>query len=75
MEFFQAEWRAEVKDRLKKILDELEGLSFLRIQRALRVLEAINDAEAKKLLAELADGAPESMLTKEAQTVLKRVGR
>lgn len=71
----ETEKRPEVKERLQKLIDELEGPSFLRIQRALQVLETIGNADARRLLQELADGVPESMLTKEAVMVLKRMAK
>jgi len=66
----EAEKRPEVKLRLQALFDDLSGPSFLRIQRALQVLATI---DARQLLRELADGAPDSMLTKEAASVLKRM--
>ncbi len=71
----ESEKRPEVKERLQKALDELGGSSFLRIQRALQVLESIGNDDAKQLLRELADGATNSMLTKEAASVVKRMAK
>jgi RNA polymerase sigma factor (sigma-70 family) len=71
----EAEKRPEVKQRLRTLIDELSGASFLRIQRAMQVLESIGNDDAKQLLRELAHGAPESMLTKEAAIVLKRMDK
>ena len=69
----EAEKRPEVKQRLQALIDELSGPSFLRIQRAMQVLETIGNDDARQLLRDLADGAPDSMLTKEAASVLKRM--
>ena len=71
----ETEKRPEVRDRLHKVMDELKGSSFLRMQRAMQVLEIINNEESRKLLKELADGPAESILTKEAKTVLKQMMR
>ena len=46
----------------------------LRAERALSVLERVGDAEARKLLEELAGGAPEARLTIEAKAALGRLG-
>lgn len=46
----------------------------LRATRALTVLERIGDAEARKLLEELAAGAPEAPLTVQAKAALSRLG-
>lgn len=46
----------------------------LRAERALSVLERVGDAEARKLLEELAGGAPEARLTVEAKAALGRLG-
>lgn len=71
----ETEKRPEVRERLQKVMDELKGSSFLRMQRAMQVLERINNEESRKLLKELAEGPAESMLTREALVVLKRMKR
>ncbi len=71
----EAEKRPEVKQRLPALLNELSGPSFLRIQRSLQVLESIGNDDAKQLLRELADGAPDSILTKEAAKVVKQMAK
>ena len=71
----EAEKRPEVKERLQKLIDEPSGPAFLPIERALQVLESIGNDDAKQLLRELADGAPDSLLTKEAASVIKRMGK
>jgi hypothetical protein len=70
----ETENRPEVKQRLQAILDRL-GSEFVRIQRALQVLETIDSVDAKQSLTDLAAGAPDSMLTNEAATVLKRMAK
>jgi hypothetical protein len=45
----------------------------LRAPRAMEVLEQAGTAEARKLLETLAHGAPEALLTREAQAVLGRL--
>jgi len=68
---------AEMRERLKKVLDaEGRGPSpeALRQERALEVLEAmIGTPEAKKLLQELAKGAPQAGLTRAARAALDRL--
>jgi RNA polymerase sigma factor (sigma-70 family) len=44
----------------------------LRQQRSLELLEQLNTPEARRLLADLAAGAPEASLTLEAQAALRR---
>jgi hypothetical protein len=66
----ESENRAEVKRRLQAILDELDGPSFLRIQRAMQALALIDNAEANALLDELGKGHPDSMLTREAKKLM-----
>jgi RNA polymerase sigma factor (sigma-70 family) len=69
---------AEVRERLKKIL-ETEGRGpspdRLRQERALELLEAAATPGARKLLAELAKGAPQAWLTREAQEALDRLAK
>ena len=45
------------------------------IRRAVEVLEGLGTPEAKKLLEELARGAPGAALTRDADAALKRLGR
>ena len=44
-----------------------------RDSRAILVLEHIGTAEARRLLRELADGAPDAWRTQEAQAALRRL--
>ena len=70
----ETEKRPEVKQRLQTILDQLDG-QFVRIHRGLQALETIGNTDTKQLLRELAAGAPNSMLTKEAAAALKRMAK
>jgi hypothetical protein len=45
----------------------------LRELPALDVLERINTAGARRFLKELSEGAPESLLTRQARVVLERM--
>ena len=68
-----------VDGRIADLLEESKGTvltgEWLRSERALEVLERIGDREAKRLLQELATGAPEAWLTREAQATLARLAR
>jgi WD40 repeat protein len=68
---------AEVVRRAGDLLRKLEeaGLSGerLRERRALEVLEGLGTPEAKRLLEELAKGAPNATLTLDAEASLKRL--
>jgi RNA polymerase sigma factor (sigma-70 family) len=48
---------------------------LLRSLRAVEVLEQVGGDEAKQVLAELAKGAPEARLTREAKAALERLNR
>jgi WD40 repeat protein len=72
----------EGRRRAELLLAKLERLSQpvstptrLSALRALEVLEWVGDAEARKLLAELARGASEARLTREARAGLERLSR
>jgi RNA polymerase sigma factor (sigma-70 family) len=67
----------EVRRRLEKLLANLnpESPNRLRMLRAVEVLEHAGGAEARRLLEELAGGAPEAWLTREARTSLERRAR
>jgi RNA polymerase sigma factor (sigma-70 family) len=68
---------AEVRRRLTGLLDGIsrpEGRpEHLRDLRAVEVLEHLGGAEARLLLGELAKGAPEARLTREAKAGLTRL--
>lgn len=63
--------------RLRELLDGLARPSIqdVRHTRALEVLESIGDADAKRLVAELAGGEPAAPLTREARDTLRRLER
>jgi RNA polymerase sigma factor (sigma-70 family) len=73
----EATTTAEVRERLKKVL-EADGrgpsAERLRQERALEVVELMGTPEARKLLSELAKGAPQAWLTREARAALDRMG-
>jgi hypothetical protein len=68
-----------MRRRLEELLEELEGFpnrpEQMRVDRALEVLEHLGTAEARALLRELSEGAPESRLTREAKASLQRLSR
>ena len=57
-----------VKERLRRSSDSLRQI------RAIKVLEHLNTADARGLLQELGEGAPEARLTREAKAALQRLG-
>jgi RNA polymerase sigma factor (sigma-70 family) len=69
----------EVRRRVQAVLQRLRGPvtrpEMLRSLRAVAVLEAIATPAARKLLEELASGAPEARLTREAKASLSRLDR
>lgn len=69
----------EARRRVERLLTKLEGpvASPERLQqlRSLEVLEQISTAPAERVLEEIAQGAPESRLTREAKTSLERLAR
>ena len=69
----------EVRQRAEALLDRLRQAvaspEALRQGRALEVLELSGTAEARRLLEELAKGAPEARLTRDAQEALERLAR
>jgi len=66
----------EMRRRVQTLLERLRGPvtrpEFLQALRALAVLEDIGTPEARRLLQELAKGAPEARLTREAKASLRR---
>jgi hypothetical protein len=66
---------AEVKRRIGRLLGKFEALlpERLRQVRAVEVLECIGTAPARHLLAEIAGGAGEARLTREARAALARL--
>jgi hypothetical protein len=71
----ETETAAEVRDRVKKLLDaaEADGPDYRRGRRACEALEAIGTADARRLAAELAGGAEGARLTDEARGTLSRL--
>ncbi len=69
----------ETRRRAERLLERVTAQALtaeqLRLVRALEVLEQINTAEARRLLEELAKGAPGALLTREAQAALERLAR
>ncbi|HYV35309.1 MAG TPA: hypothetical protein VE988_06370, partial [Gemmataceae bacterium] len=70
----------EVKQRLQAILKTIENgraavlpPNELRELRCITVLERMATKDARKLLSELAAGAPDARLTQEASAALKRL--
>jgi len=64
----------ELRRRVEGLLENLsaESLERLRMSRALEVLEWLDTPEARRLLDELAHGAPSAWLTREATAALER---
>jgi WD40 repeat protein len=65
---------AESRRRLERILNGMEG-EHRRLGHALEVLEMIGTAAARGLLADLAKGASDARLTREARLALDRLGK
>jgi WD40 repeat protein len=69
----------ETKRRAEQLLERAtsQGLSTdqLRLVRALEVLEQVGTAEARRVLEDLARGAPGALPTREAQAALDRLAR
>jgi hypothetical protein len=61
----------ELRRRAEGLLEEL-ATEHLRAGRALEVLEWLNTPESRRLLGELARGAPDAWLTREAKAALER---
>jgi hypothetical protein len=64
---------------IRRLQMEFENLAppleQMRAVRALAVLEIIGDADARKLLEQLADGSPEAALSAQAKAALDRIGK
>ena len=67
----------EVRRRVQALLERLrgpvKGPELLQALRAVAVLEDIGTPKARRLLQELANGAPEARLTREARASLRRL--
>ncbi len=67
----------EARRQIEELLKALENVSAeqLRQLRAVEVLEQLGTDEARKLLEKLAGGAKDTLLTREAQASVERLGR
>jgi hypothetical protein len=65
----------EARQRIEQLLDQVTvaGPEGLRVLRAIEVLEQIGTPEAGQLLKTLAEGAPESLLTRQAAASWRRL--
>jgi len=65
----------EARQRIEQLLEQVTvaGPEGLRVLRAIEVLEQIGTPEAGQLLKTLAEGAPESLLTREAAASWRRL--
>lgn len=67
----------EAQRRIKGLIDKLDQAALtpeeVRVVRAVEILEKIATPEARAVLQELADGAPQARVTQEAQAALKRL--
>jgi RNA polymerase sigma factor (sigma-70 family) len=70
-----AELRIRATTLLEKFGGKVQSPDIIRRERALEVLEQIGGPDARTLLEELAKGAPDAMLTREAKAILKRLAR
>jgi hypothetical protein len=65
---------AEAKRRIEAVLESVgAGAERLREARSVEVLERIATAEARELLASLAGGAKDALLTREARAAVGRL--
>jgi hypothetical protein len=60
---------------MDRILARLDGPDRRRQLRAVEVLEHIGDADARRVLADLAGGSPHARLTADARGALGRLER
>ncbi len=64
-----------IEELLRKMEDDRAGGAHLQALRAVEVLEMVATPEARKLLAELAKGAAEADLTRQAKAALERLSQ
>jgi hypothetical protein len=64
-----------IEELLLKMQGEVPSGAHLQALRAVEVLEMVGTPEARKVLGELAKGAPEAELTRQAKAALDRLGR
>jgi hypothetical protein len=60
---------------LEKADGFLTDLELMRMLRAIEVLEQVGSPEAREVLQNLADGAPEARLTREAKAAIARLAK
>jgi WD40 repeat protein len=65
----------EVRSRVEALLKNLPGPEWLRQERSLEALERAGTPEARRLLEELGEGAPEARLTQEARASAQRLAK
>lgn len=67
----------EARKRIEQLVQKLEGVNLSAAQlqqfRAVEVLERIGNSDARQLLQQVADGAPEARLTRDARDSLARL--
>jgi hypothetical protein len=63
----------ELKRRLEGLLETYAGAQRRRTLRAVQALEHLGTPAARELLARLAEGAPEALLTREAKAAAQRL--
>jgi WD40 repeat protein len=69
---------AELRRRAEALLEQLDPVkmpSYIRALRAVEILERLGTSDARKVLENLATGAPEVRLTKEAKASLERLAK
>jgi RNA polymerase sigma factor (sigma-70 family) len=69
----QAKPILEVRQRIDRLLEKLEGSERLRSRRALEVLELLGTPESRSLLESLGKGMPQAWQTQEARAALVRL--
>jgi hypothetical protein len=67
------EVRRRISELLGKIREETPPPEVLQALRGVEMLEMIGDADARRLLAVLADGAPDFELTMQAREAMERL--
>lgn len=69
----------EARKRIEQLVQKLEGLNLsgaqLQQMRGLEVLERIANADARQVLQQLAEGAPEARMTRDARDTLARLAK